>query len=407
LEPPALAPRTEPRTGHPAGWLALAAVIAATVWRFWNTSGTPDVAIWLGWMETFLAEGPRRGYEAIAADYPPGAPLLLWMAGHAGAAVGADPRVAIKALVLLFLAATTAVTFAATRQPSAAAFAHAALATSALGLVYLDILFAPFVLAAIWAGRSGRPALMSNLLLAGCLMKWQPLLIAPFAAVHIIKQRAALPRREWQATRRSAVLTAAIAIGVLIALFGLPVIDSLYRASRHGTLSSFGANLPWLLTWWLERTSADRAAAGGIISIVDASRPALRVLSAVTLVAYAAVLRAYWRSTDPTVAGWVRHALAGYLVYFMCSAGVHENHLFLASLLGIALWMLDGRWLWVAAATTVSANLNLVTFYGWGGYVERRMLAGVDASVWLALANVGLFAVAGARLLSDRSTAAR
>jgi hypothetical protein len=81
----------------------------------------------------------------------------------------------------------------------------------------------------------------------------------------------------------------------------------------------------------------------------------------------------------------VRFALAGYLVYFMCSAGVHENHLFLAVLLSLALAWQAPRYLWVAVVLAVAANLNLVAFYGWNGGGTERYARGVDVTVWLAL----------------------
>ena len=78
----------------------------------------------------------------------------------------------------------------------------------------------------------------------------------------------------------------------------------------------------------------------------------------------------------------------------MFSAGVHENHLFLASLLAFLLWWQDALWWRVAVAVAVAANLNLVAFYGWTGYTTRTLVAGIDATVWVAAFNVVL--------LSDR-----
>jgi hypothetical protein len=110
----------------------------------------------------------------------------------------------------------------------------------------------------------------------------------------------------------------------------------------------------------------------------------LRVLSLVTLLGYGEVVRRYWRAKDRTTAAFLRFSLVGYLVYFMCSAGVHENHLFLAGLLSIALAWQESRWAWVAVVIAIGANLNLVAFYGWRGAGAARLFHGVDVTVWVA-----------------------
>jgi hypothetical protein len=86
-------------------------------------------------------------------------------------------------------------------------------------------------------------------------------------------------------------------------------------------------------------------------------------------------------------------------VYFLVSAGVHENHLFLASLLAIALAWQHRRWWWTAAALAVAANLNLLAFYGWSGFLTRRVFGGLDVTVWLALAISATLGAMSVRLL--------
>ncbi len=192
-----------------------------------------------------------------------------------------------------------------------------------------------------------------------------------------------MPRDIWL---RKVIVTggilACITALVLLAYGVVPVFDALRRASRHNDLSAFGANPLWVLTWWLERTSGD----SGLVSIRPASRPMLRVLSLITLLAYGEVVRRYWRANDRTPAAFLRFSLVGYLVYFMCSAGVHENHLFLAGLLSIALTWQNSRWAWVAVVIGLAANLNLVAFYGWRGAGATRLVNGVDVTVWVACA---------------------
>jgi hypothetical protein len=370
----------------------LAGVVTLTTWWLWPTSGTPDVDIWLGWIDAMLTQGLVVGYGATGTDYPPGGLFTLWVIGRLAGAARVDLHLALKLLVLAFLATTTFILAVASRRPLIATFAHLAFALNVLGLVYLDILFAPFVVAAVWAARAGRLALMQVLLALGCLMKWQPVLIVPFALIYAIRQRGVMPSNDWMRSMRLAGAIVSILVVVVLLVWGWPAADSFYRASRHNNISSFGANPLWVLTWWLERGSAERLSTGGIVSIVPASRPLLRVLTLFTLIGFVTALRAYWKSGDRSVESWLKYSLVGYLVYFLISAGVHENHLFLGSLLAIALAWQNGRWWWVAATVALAANLNLVAFYGWTGFVTRRMFAGLDVTVWLA---VGLSAALG------------
>jgi hypothetical protein len=380
----------------------LAGVVTLTAWWFWPTRGTPDVDIWLGWMNALLTHGPVHGYATTGTDYPPGSLLTLWLVGHLAGAGGIDQHLALKFLTLACLIATTAILLVATRRPMIAAFAFLACALSALGLMYFDILFAPFILGAVWAARAGKLSLMLVLLLISCLMKWQPVFVLPFAVIYAIRQRDLMPRLDWNRSIRWAGAIGGLLLVAVVLVWGWPVIDSFYRASRHNTKSSFGANPLWVLTWWQQRDTAERMSADGIVSIVYAGRPMLRALTLLTIIGFWTSLRAYWKSRDRSVEGWLRYSLVGYLVYFLVSAGVHENHLFLASLLAIALAWQHRRWWWVAAIIAVAANLNLIAFYGWSGFIVREKLAGLDLTVWLAIATSATLATISFMLLRRR-----
>jgi len=381
-----LPPQPEQRSPSLAPWLTLAGVVTLVVWWLWPARGTPDVDIWLGWMNALLTHGPVHGYATTGTDYPPGSLVTLWLVGHFASAGGVDHHLALKFLVLACLVATTAILAVATRRVLIALFGFLACALSALGLMYFDILFAPFILGAVWAARSRQLTLMLVLLVMGCLMKWQPVFILPFAVIYAIRQRDVMPRLDWNRSIRWAVAISVILLAGIAIVWGWPVIDSFYKASRHNTKSSFGANPLWVLTWWQQRGTAERISADGIVSIVYAGRPMLRALTLLTIIGFWAALRAYWKSRDGSVEAWLRYSLVGYLVYFLVSAGVHENHLFLAGLLAIALAWQHRRWWWVAATIAVAANLNLIAFYGWSGFIVRQKFAGLDLTVWLAIA---------------------
>jgi hypothetical protein len=373
-------------------WLTLSAVVIGTTWLFWPTPGTSDVELWLGWVDHLTSLGPRQGYVAIHADYPPGASLVLWAITAPPWGEGIDPRILLKIAVFGFLVTTTAIAVLASRSVFTGALAHGALALNALALVYLDILIAPFLFGAVWAAQVGRAPLMMGLLITATFIKWQPIIVLPFALVYLAHQRQETPPRRWRASMTMMIAVVAAIAVTIVAMYGAATIfDSFRQASRHAALSNFAANGPWVLTWIHERV---RGTLGndGIVSILSAKRIEHRIFTLLTLLAYGWTLRVYWQSRSASVASWLRYSLVGYLCYFTLSTGAHENHLFVASLLALALAWQERRWTWIAVVVAISANLNLLMFYGWDGRgAHRWTAAGIDVTVWLAVANCVVF----------------
>jgi hypothetical protein len=317
------------------------------------------------------------------------------MSAALGRIANIDARLSLKILLCAGLLATTALALAGSRRLLIAILLYASTVVSALGLMYLDVLTAPFLAGAIWAAVVNMPFLMMGGVLLACLIKWQPLILLPFAAVHVLKRAPTIS--VWSLWRRVALVAAPAVL--VFAVYGTPVIESLYRASRHTTLSSFAANFPWLLTWWFGLGSTARVESGGVIAILYASRLTLRALSLLMLIAYGSVLGVYWRRGSASAADWARFSLLGYWAYAVISAGAHENHLFVASLLAVGLaWTDAGEWP-LAIGLSLLANLNLVAFYGLTGYTDRLVVYGLDASVLLAVVNCAAFVGVGWRMV--------
>jgi hypothetical protein len=367
-------------------WIALILVVSCSVWVWWGTTGTSDALLWRAWIDRLMARGPRGGYIAIQADYPPGTSIVLWLAGLMAQANGAETLSVLKFILLAFLLATTGLLLAASRRPGLSAFAHAGLALNSFGLMYLDIFTAPFLIGAFWAAAKGRLSLLTGLLAAACVMKWQPLWLWPFVLIYVFRTAGQSQRR------KDAWLAVVVAIGVAglaVLIYGMPALyDALNRAGHHNDLSNFGANPLWILTWWFEHAPApgrQGLSPGGLVTIMAAGRPLIRALSLLTLICYAIVVSRYWKSRDPAPSALLRFSIAGYLVYFLCSTGVHENHLFLAALLAVLLaWQEQARG-WIAVILVAAANLNLLAFYHWDGGPAERLIGHQDLSVWIAV----------------------
>lgn len=376
--------------------LAAVAIVAASIWLFHDSPGSSDVEIWLGWMQNVETHGPIRGYVVNAADYPPGSIFTLWIVQTLATATGGDPQIWLKWTVFGFLLLTCLIVYLASRSALVATFTYAMLVVNALGLVYLDVFFAPFVVGAVWAALKHRLPLAAGLLAGACVMKWQPLIVVPFAFVYFVKQRPVHDDSVWRRDRRAALAVLAGIGLVVVGIFGLEVFDTFYAASRHGNLSNLGANALWVLSWVLQTLQPDQFGAiadSGLLAPLDASRRLRRGLTWVSVLVYIWILWRYRRRGGPGMDELLRYSLVGYLTYCMLCTGVHENHLFLASVLAIALaWLAPRQW-WIAIVVSLGANLNLIAFFGWGGEGGLRgLVLGVDTTVWLAAANTVVFA---------------
>ncbi|MCC7008277.1 MAG: hypothetical protein IT184_05630 [Acidobacteria bacterium] len=369
-----------------AGALALVAVVGPLV-LFMGTPGTSDVDIWFKWAQILRTSGPVSGFAALRADYPPGSSLVLLGVRYLSETLSIPYALGLKITLTLCLAATACVVFLVARSVLLVVATVVSMSLNAVALMYLDVLMAPFLLAAAYVARRGRWCACLALLICASYFKYQPVVLLPFALVFSLRNiRTKVPRGDW-------ILLGAAAGGVVagLAVYGVePVWRSFITASRHNTLSSFAANPQWILTWILQAWSGR---ATEIVEIVSASRPTLRVLSLVSLVGYGYVLRAYWKSGDGSNEGFLRFGLLGFLVYFFCSAGVHENHLFVPLVMTLSLAIESERWWPQFVVVAAAANANLLGFYGWTGYLDRGVTV-IDNTVWLAcVASIALFLV--------------
>jgi hypothetical protein len=360
-------------------------------------------------------------------DYPPAALYELALAGLAYGTVfpGFPDTAALTAAVKLLPVAAElglacllvlAVRRLSSVRPEAARLAGlacwlnpATLLTSAV-LGYLDPTFALPAVAALVAASAQRAVLAGGLLAVALLTKPQAVLIAPVVALALLGRRQ--PGRPLSTLRApalagaAAVVTAAIAIAPVVAAGAWRnFLQAMSSLSRHDMLSGQAANVWWLVTWVM-RAAYDVADVGvthaflspvlrplAISTVVELGYPNPRLGAAAVVIA--AVGWGFWKGRH--VRDLPRLALLGAWVvyaYFMLAVQVHENHFFLMlPLLAIAAAVLDEwrRPFWILS---VIFALNLYLFYGLGdqvGFAVPRTITGIDATVWLSLANLGVF----------------
>jgi hypothetical protein len=189
------------------------------------------------------------------------------------------------------------------------------------------------------------------------------------------------------------------------------VVQAVQKATAHKELSGNAMNVPWIGSYLYQVYKYREL--GPARERDSTWRNPIKV-GAAAIVAWILWLQIRLPKTPRTA---LLALLAGYLAYFTFNAGVHENHLFIAMILGLFLAALPRsrdaggsrvRELWLALGVVAFAHLNPLLFFGWrGGDREPTLLGGpqgLDVSVLLATLSVVLFVATVACLRASGST---
>ena len=387
-----------------AGMLSSAILVTAP--------GTFDVTDprrgFLVWMDDVVVLGPVDGYRYNPYDYPPGTKTLLGLAGKVGDAIGISRPNSLKLLLLGFQAMTALVAFFLTGDILLAGALWLFTTTSAIGQGYLDILYAPFLVASLVGLQRNRPLQAWGLLLVCCAIKPQPLVLLPFYVVHLtglsgLKDVARVARepRTW-----GGAIWTTIAVLLLVVTFGRThetrqwsVVQAVQKATAHKEISGNAMNAGWIGSYIYQ--VAKHHQLGPADERDSTWRNPIKVVAA-AIVAWILWLQIGLPKTPHTV---LLSLLGGYLAYFTFNAGVHENHLFIAMIIALFLATLPdelrhgwsrARELTLAIGVIAFAHLNPLLFFGWRGGDRQPTLiggpTGLDISVPLATFSIVLFA---------------
>lgn len=370
--------------------LAVPAVIAWPLLGMWGTS---DVRDKLDWMHNIASFGLVTGFRVSDNDYPPGTYLILAGVSRVAHWFLLDDLLAYKLSLLMFLALTGIVFSLWTQNSAMAAALQLALLVNSIVLGYNDVYFIPTFLLALWALHARKTMCFGLLLVATCLIKWQPILVAP--VLLLTACTALLPGRQW---RRNAIQIAFTALVPVLFVVGTRIIfgDAFDHALTRGTgdsyLSANALNAYWIVTlllrWW--RPAALMLTDNPYKRYVSIHAPLLIVCVRVLFfIIYSYVVIRWWR-TRREFTSTLYFAYLAYLTYCMVSLSVHENHLVPAVALAAVLWARDRRYAPLFFLTALSLNLNLLLFYGLNG---ESQAPDVTTTLVLSVINLALFLV--------------
>jgi len=385
-----------------AHWKPFAVVILLEVLFalvLFRSPGTIDVPEgWMRWIDGLLKYGLINGYRVNDTDYPPGSSLILLFIAKIAATCSIDVFLSFKISLGIALLFTTLCYWGWTLDAALTGLLAFSLYLNGVALGYLDTYVAPALILSLWALQQKKIGLFSLLFSVSCLIKWQPLIIAPFLALHALS---AVKRRPGDigALAVTWLRLPAPALAVVlcaVATFGYrPIAAALYAALNDMALSGKALNFNWLVTYFLRLVQPDRygAISNGAVYLItiDPSEGWVRTLKLVFLLFYLGALGKLFKMRR-SFASAIDCSLAGYLSYFILNIGVHENHLFLATILATVGAALASDKRLRAVLVVALSNLNLIAFFGFiGSPLPFSRVVGLDVTLIFAAVNVLLF----------------
>jgi len=388
----------EPKLNRP-NWPGIGLVLLTNLiaLSFLYSPGTGDVSIWRTWIDQMSAFGLVGGFVHSGTDYPPLSLIILETVSRSADVFGITVFLALKCSLLIFLIATAVTFYWFSRNVILTVALEFSLILNSVALGYLDIYFAPFLIAAFFFLQRGHFTIGVLMFAISCSIKWQPLLIAPFICIYVMTAAGeGLSGRDKLFKRAMPFLIAALVVLLpLVAIFGVgTIINSLRRATTmHNFISGYALNFGWIHTWALHLWAPEKYGSlqNGEIDLIQ-TRDALVLLPERILfyLSYTAILIAFVRQKK-TFRQLIVYSILGYLSYFLFNTGAHENHLFPIACLAWILVFIDSSQLLRAINLSIAANINLFLFAGAFGHGVRCVIAGVDITLLFALANIGLF----------------
>jgi hypothetical protein len=366
---------------------------------FLHSPGTNDVGIRMRWAENADTYGVVAGFAANKADYPPLTSVILLCAVRASRSLGISAFDAVKLSIFLFLVLTSFVFWLWTKNFLVTTMLYLSLLLNSVALVYTDVYFAPALILSMKAIKERKLAWFTTFFSVACLTKWQPIILAPFIAVYIldIKQITLWRQIDFKKISRSGLLPAIAILFLTLLVFGtVPVLMSLARALNHGFLSGNALNFNWILTHLLHTFYPEKF--GGLIDgqagyIITKSLKVTLTSKILFFLTYAGTIVSFFKR-DKTFENFINYSLIGYLAYFFFNTGVHENHLFLATIISIVLFWTNKNHLPLAIIMILISNINLLVFYGIDGTgLGFSRVTGIDIALPLSIYNTSIFLI--------------
>jgi hypothetical protein len=369
-----------------------------------HSPGTGDVTTFLYWAEIVYQDGLVAGYSKVVSlhanyFYPPLSVMILYVARAFGNAAELSPLMSFKVVILTFQLLSTGVVLLLSGSYWVAAAFNASLLLCGIGLGYMDVCVAPFLILAFWAFKSRRSVLGTAMFLVACLTKWQPLILAPFIGVYLFEISSlqsclsAIRRRLfWELT-----ILVAVTLALVSWVFGLAPASALRNAMSDPFLSGNALNVPWIAGFFHKLLfSTSFSLQTELIPSQPGSMYLLPFKIVFSIIFGIIFIRAM--RVEKRFEYCLLFSIVGFVTYAIWNSGVHEYHLFVPVILSYMLMILkynsETRAITVVIATMF--NINLFIFYGVTGTELQSRVLSIDLSIVLAILYIVVWLVLAA-----------
>ena len=364
---------------------------------FLMSPGAGDMNIWERWMEYVSQYGIIDGYAMQQDMYPPFALLVQYLVKYI------CPFLSNFAVLRLtntfFVVLSLLLAYFLFKDIKVGVLVFSGLFISS-NIGYLDVEMAPFLILAVYFFGREKFWLSGLFFTLLSLIKFQPLIIAPFILIYFINIYDSQQQKYKLSIKMKKLLQISIPVIIIWAMVCIIYRGEPLKMLRSALFSSGASiapnalNLGWIIQFVLEKFKPDTFGAlnNGYISIIWNAPKGYLSFKYIFFILYFITVLLLTMHKEKNSQLVLRYAIIGYTVYFLFNSGVHENHLFLAAFLMILLYVLEptktnyGR----AVMYIFIFNMNLVIFYGLTGALPiYRVIDGlIDPTLILAVFNV-------------------
>jgi hypothetical protein len=360
---------------------------------FIHSPGTDDINFWLKWIKNASNYGLVHAYKINNDMYPPLSSAILYFTNLISSFTNIDIIVSLKLSLFIFLLTSALIFFLWTKDLLFTALAMLSFNLNTI-LSYLDIYMLPTFIISFWALNKKKYVLFSVLFTLTCLIKMQPIIIAPFLIIYLLDFRNVndLKRFDWKEFIKKLVFPSILIISLTFTVYGLEIVTAFSNATNDNMLSGDALNLNWIMTYFLRAFHYFGPLKQGYINWIITEDLRIVILPKILFFGFYLVTIFSFMKEEKTFKNLLLFSIIGHLSYFIFNTGVHENHLVISSVLSLILFIIDRKYLPLAISIITADNLNMFLFYGINGkgFPFNRVI-GVDITLIFAVIYLSAF----------------
>ena len=391
---------------HHVKRVALIIFLVLITLSFFHSPGTGDVRFWLQWIETVDTHGPLASFEsregsslgldAVQEAYPPFISLISFCTAKLSYLFATDYFTGLKISLTLFLFLSSFIFWIWTRDFFITTIFHFSLLLNSVMLVYIDIYFVPTLILSFWALKERNMKVFAIFYSISCLIKWQPIIVAPFILLYILNSKKIADWKEidLKALSLNVLLPVIIVLIITFSLFKMPFLKSFTSAVTEPYLSGDALNFGWIMTYFLHVFFPDKFGyliEGEAQYIMTTSLKLMFIPKLIFFSFYTITFLSFLKQ-EKSFENLIYYSLIGFLSYFIFNTGVHENHLFMATILALILFFLNRDYFITSFFIIIMSNVNLLIFFGTDGRgLGFSRVVGIDITIIFSILNVVFF----------------